>query len=251
MIANALKRGPGRWLGPVFALIGPGFMTAAVVLGPGSITVSSKAGALFGYSLLWTVLAAGAMMVVFTSMGARIGMALDRSFLTAVAEQNDRWIAVLIGFSGFLICAGFQTGNNLGVGMAMQALLGGSVGVWAGAFSSFVMNALIGGALLADGLGRGGSLDSRWSKGLASGVMVLGTVVALFAGENPVELIVLAQGTTILGVPLIAYVMILLANDARSMGDLRNRWASNAVCVVALLWLLFLSGSQFLRLFGA
>ncbi|CAH8243550.1 hypothetical protein WJ0W_000790 [Paenibacillus melissococcoides] len=34
-------------------LLGPGFITAATILGPGSITVSSSAGGLMEYSVLW------------------------------------------------------------------------------------------------------------------------------------------------------------------------------------------------------
>ena len=33
--------------------IGPAFITAAVVLGPGSISTASRMGASFGYSLIW------------------------------------------------------------------------------------------------------------------------------------------------------------------------------------------------------
>ena len=45
------------------ASLGPGLITAALVLGPGSVTTVSKTGALYGYSLIWVVAGAGVLMV--------------------------------------------------------------------------------------------------------------------------------------------------------------------------------------------
>jgi len=39
-------------------VLGPGFIIAAIVLGPGSITTSSKIGSEHGYSLLWVIVLA-------------------------------------------------------------------------------------------------------------------------------------------------------------------------------------------------
>jgi len=117
------------------AVVGPGFITAAVVLGPGSITVSSSSGALMGYSILWTVVVAAIMMITFTRFGAIIGILSNESLLTTAANKYGRWIAILMGISGFLITSGFQTGNNIGVGLAMNALFGGSMSLWAAIFT--------------------------------------------------------------------------------------------------------------------
>jgi len=119
----------------LFSVIGPGLITAAVVLGPGSITVSTKCGALMGYSVLWVVLVAGIMMVAFTHLGAKIGMLADQSLLTTTATKYGRWLAVTIGLSGFLIATGFQTGDNVGVGIALAEMFGGSMGMWAIVFT--------------------------------------------------------------------------------------------------------------------
>ncbi|MBN2450589.1 MAG: Nramp family divalent metal transporter [Lentisphaeria bacterium] len=384
--------------------LGPGLITAAVVLGPGSITVSSKCGALMGFSALWAVVVASVLMVTYTQMGARIGMASGESLVAAAGQVLGRWAALLLGICAFLIATGFQTGNNVGVGVAMNALLGGApglwaavftvvalvvlwttsslyralerlmvilvgmmilcfaadlflvrpplgavarglvpslpevpalvvalsattfsvaaaafqaylvqskgwnredlqrgmrdvvvgicvlggiscvimvtsatvlrphgirvdsaadmarqlepllgaaarwlflLGLWAAAFSSFIVNAMVGGTLLADACGLGGGLNDRWPKVLASAVMVFGTAVALVFGSNPIQLLVMAQATTIVGVPFIAFVMLVLANRRERMGnELRNRLAANIVGGIGLAWLVVLSGRQ-------
>lgn len=390
-------------LGRAFAVIGPGVITAAVVLGPGSITVSTKCGALMGCTVLWVAVVAGLMMITFTYLGAKVGMVAEQSLLTTTARKYGRWVAVLMGLSGFFIATGFQTGDNVGVGIALSAMFGAApvlwavvftavalfilwisssvyqvvekvmvvlvavmilaflgnllrigpdagavldglvpskpaifglviaisattfsvaaaafqpylvrakgwtkadvkkglrdstvgiallvcitctimitsatilkpagvkvtnavdmakqlepllgsfakwmflTGLWAGAFSSFIVNAMVGGTLLADGLGIGDRLDSFWSKVLASIVMVLGTVIMMIFQGNPIELITMAQATTILGVPLIALVMWMLTNSKSLMGSHRNGVVVNAIVAVALVWLLYLSGRQ-------
>ena len=120
----------------IWRRIGPGLITASVVLGPGSIVASSRAGAEGGYRLLWVLVVAGVFMAVYTSMGARLGCALNVTPLTHVAQRAGRWLAVLAGLSAFLVTAGFQFGNNMGVAFAATGLTGLPHWVWPIAFTT-------------------------------------------------------------------------------------------------------------------
>lgn len=385
--------------------IGPGLITAAVVVGPGSITVCSKLGATMGYSVLWTILISSIMMITFTRIGTMIGIMSNESFLSTVSKKYGFLVSMMMGGSVFFITTGFQIGNNIGVGLALETLFDGSTwfwaliftiisfvflwssnsfyslleklmtalvfimvisffgnlfiirpnmgeilrglvphrpksfsliiavsattfsvaaasfqaylvrakgwtkkdlseglkdsvigivivsiicmviiitsaavlepagitvnsavemamqlepllgsfakwmflfGLWAGSFSSFIVNAMIGGTFLADGLGLGSSLNSLWSKIFASLIMILGTTATAMLGENPIQLLVITQATTIFGVPLIALFMIILSNDHRMMGEYRSGFITNAIGSVAVLWLIYLSYRQFL-----
>ncbi len=119
----------------LLSFVGPGFITASVVLGPGSITVSSKIGTSHGYSLLWVILAAAAAMGVYTHMAARFGAVSKTSMLQTVADEYGRWFAALIGISCFVMAASFQFGNNLGVATAMHSLTGINESVWPPVFT--------------------------------------------------------------------------------------------------------------------
>jgi NRAMP (natural resistance-associated macrophage protein)-like metal ion transporter len=110
--------------------IGPGFIVASVVLGPGSIIAASRAGAEAGYRLLWVLGCSGLMMAVYTSMAARLGCALDTTPLDYISRRVGRWLAFLAGLSGFLVVTGFQFGNNLGVAFAMSGMIGGVMWIW-------------------------------------------------------------------------------------------------------------------------
>ncbi|NQV27221.1 MAG: divalent metal cation transporter, partial [Rhodopirellula sp.] len=109
---------------PWYQRIGPGLITACVVIGPGSIMTSSKTGATYGYSLSWIVVIAVVFMLVYTALGAKIGVVSQRSMGDLVRERAGRPLAILIGFGVFFIAAAFQFGNNLGVHSAVEQLSG-------------------------------------------------------------------------------------------------------------------------------
>ena len=87
-----------------------------------------------------------------------------------------------------------------------------SVGLLAGALSSFLVNVMIGGTVLSDGVGLGGDMDQKWPKLLTALALLIGMGVALFSLDaEPVRLIVFAQAMTVLGNPILAGVLLWLS----------------------------------------
>ncbi len=91
-----------------------------MVIGPGSILTSSKVGAAHGYGMSWVVVLAVFFMMVYMTLGAKLGVIAGQSSGTLVAHRAGRWLAIAIGASVFFISAAFQFGNNLGVHSAFQ-----------------------------------------------------------------------------------------------------------------------------------
>ncbi|HUT31900.1 MAG TPA: Nramp family divalent metal transporter [Planctomycetota bacterium] len=108
-----------RWL----TRIGPAFVIAAVVLGPGSVTTMSKMGAQHGYAMLWLPLLAGVLMAGFVMLFMRFGISTNKSFLQHCADTWGRGFAALAGIAMFYIATAFQFGNNIGVSTALSSLL--------------------------------------------------------------------------------------------------------------------------------
>jgi len=119
---NSLK----KWL----VSLGPGIVTAAIVFGPSKITITSKMGAMYGYSLLWVVVVAIFFMIVFTSIGSRIGMATDDSLLTTIRKEYGIWVAGLMGVGIFLVTTSFQAGNSIGIGISLSEATGTKPAPW-------------------------------------------------------------------------------------------------------------------------
>lgn len=88
-----------------------------------------------------------------------------------------------------------------------------ALGILAGALSSFLVNALIGGTLLADGFGWGDKLQSPAVLWSTLGAMAIGLSVALLTavgGYNPATAIVVAQSLTVVGGPAVAASLLYL-----------------------------------------
>ncbi|WP_010269219.1 Nramp family divalent metal transporter [Paenibacillus senegalensis] len=113
-----------------FKTLGPSLITAALVLGPGSITLNSRIGSLYSYDLLWVLVLSVCFMLIFTEMSARIGMATDKSLLTLIREKWGKTAAFLIGLGAFLVTASFQAGNAIASGLAIADLTGTSISFW-------------------------------------------------------------------------------------------------------------------------
>jgi len=126
--------------------LGPGLITAALVFGPSKITITSKLGAEFGYALLWAIVAAIFFMAVFTTMSARLGLATRQSFLQTVRARWGRTASIAIGLGVFVVCASFQAGNSIGVGIAIAEATHSSPNTWIVVFNLFAIALLFSGS---------------------------------------------------------------------------------------------------------
>ncbi|TLU96978.1 divalent metal cation transporter [Dyadobacter sediminis] len=97
-------------------------ITAALVFGPSKLTITSKMGAVYGYSLLWLVAVAIFFMAVFTAMSTRIGAATNQTLLASVRLKWGNPASVAMGIGVFLVATSFQAGNSVGVGIAAGEL---------------------------------------------------------------------------------------------------------------------------------
>lgn len=84
---------------------------------------SSRIGANDGYSKLWVVIVSVAFMMVYMTLGAKLGAVAAHAPCDLVREKAGKWLAILVGISVFFISAAFQSGNNIGVAAAFEAFI--------------------------------------------------------------------------------------------------------------------------------
>src|SRR4051794_26739024 len=71
----------------IFAVVGPGFITANVDNDAGGIFTYSQAGAQFGYSLLWTMIPITISLIVVQEMAARMGAVTGKGLSDLIREE--------------------------------------------------------------------------------------------------------------------------------------------------------------------
>jgi manganese transport protein len=133
-----------------------------------------------------------------------------------------------------------QTASDAGIlANSLRPLLGPAahnlfcVGLLAVALNPFMINAMVGGSILADGLGKAARLSDKWPRCLAALIMLTGML--------PVGLIIIGQALTVIGNPLIAAALLWLANDKKIMGTWKNGFILNILGVAGLAVVVFMA----------
>jgi len=144
-----------------------------------------------------------------------------------------------------------QTATDVGMlARSLQPLLGSlafvmfCLGLLAVSMNPFVINAILGGTILADGLGLPAKLSDRWPKRFTVLVLLVGMTVAMLAmrtGQKPIKLIIIGQALTVFGNPLMAVMLLWLANQRAIMGEQRNGWLANLLGALGLIIVLFIA----------
>lgn len=107
--------------------IGPGAIITASFIGPGTVTTATRAGAGFGFALLWAVVFAIVATIILQEMVARIGVVTKQGLGENIRELFDNkilkfasvyivMIAVAIG------CAAYISGDLLGTSLGVSYL---------------------------------------------------------------------------------------------------------------------------------
>src|SRR5512142_451428 len=106
----------------VLAVLGPGLVSGFADNDAGGITTYSLAGAEWGYTLLWVILASQIVLFFTQEVGARLGLATGKGLMGLIRERwGVRWgaFAVLVMLAA-----------NLGSTVAEFAGIGSALSLW-------------------------------------------------------------------------------------------------------------------------
>lgn len=71
----------------LLALLGPAFVAAVAYVDPGNVAANLSAGATYGYTLLWVLVAANAMAVIVQYLSAKLGLVTGKSLPQLLGER--------------------------------------------------------------------------------------------------------------------------------------------------------------------
>lgn len=159
-------------------------------------------------------------------------------------------VSMMVMVTAGTVILGKPADNIATLAFTLQPLLGTAafavfcLGLIPVALNPFLINAMIGGTALADGLGLPGRLNDRWPRVFTVCLLLVGFTMAsagLWNRVPPVNLMVFGQALTVIGNPLMAATLLWLANRKSVMGDRRNRTASNVLGAAGMLVVLLLA----------
>nr|WP_245629824.1 Nramp family divalent metal transporter [Domibacillus robiginosus] len=109
--------------------IGPGAIVTASFIGPGTVTTATKAGASFGYAVLWAIVFSIVATLILQEMTARLGIMTQSSLGDAIREQFTQpilkygamWLVIISILVG---CSAYIAGDLLGTSLGISTLTG-------------------------------------------------------------------------------------------------------------------------------
>src|ERR1700693_5163436 len=104
----------------VLGVLGPGLVSGFADNDAGGITTYSLAGARFGYSLLWVILASQIVLFFTQEVGARLGLATGKGLMGLIRERwGVRWAAFAAAMM-LLANLGSTVAEFAGIGSALS-----------------------------------------------------------------------------------------------------------------------------------
>ncbi len=130
--ARAAIRGEKRGVGAMLPFIGPAVIASIAYMDPGNFATNIEAGSSFGYQLLWVVLLANLIAMLFQALSAKLGIATGES-LASLCRRHLPWPLVIAMWIASEIAAiatdiAEFTGGALGLSLLLHIpLMGGLV----------------------------------------------------------------------------------------------------------------------------
>ncbi|HZW53493.1 MAG TPA: Nramp family divalent metal transporter [Candidatus Elarobacter sp.] len=109
-----------RLLLAVFAVLGPGFVTASAGNDVGGIATYSAAGARFGYATLWTLTALTVSLIVVQEMAGRMGAVTGQGLAGLIRENFGLRTTFLAMLALFFVNTGITATEFAGIGAASE-----------------------------------------------------------------------------------------------------------------------------------
>ena len=114
-ILSGKSRGPGAYL----AFAGPAVVASIAYMDPGNFATNIQAGAKYGYTLLWVVLLANLIAMLFQALSAKLGIVTGRN-LAEMCRDN---------FSRPVVMAMWGISEIAAMATDLAEFLGGAVGL--------------------------------------------------------------------------------------------------------------------------
>jgi len=139
--------GERRGLRAIIPLAGPAFVASVAYMDPGNFATNIQAGAGYGYGLLWVVLVANLIAMLFQAMSAKLGIVTDQTLPELCRAEFSKPVVIFMWIVSEIAAIATDLAEFLGGAIGLSLLAGISL------FSGMVITAIVTYAIL--------SLDKR------------------------------------------------------------------------------------------
>jgi manganese transport protein len=116
--------GQRRGLRAVLPFAGPAVIASIAYMDPGNFATNIQAGSRYGYMLLWVVVAANLVAMLFQSMSARLGIVSGRSLASLCREHLPRAVVIPMWLASEMAAMATDLAEFLGGAIGLSLLTG-------------------------------------------------------------------------------------------------------------------------------
>src|SRR5437764_1616126 len=108
---------------PIFAFLGPAFIACVAYIDPGNFATNIAAGAKFGYTLVWVIVAANLMAMLIQTLSAKLGIATGKNLPEVCRERFSKRTATFLWLQAEAIAMATDLAEFLGAAIGFHLLL--------------------------------------------------------------------------------------------------------------------------------
>jgi manganese transport protein len=117
-----LTDGTGGWRG-YLAFVGPAVVASIAYMDPGNFATNIQAGARYGYELLWVVLLANLIAMLFQALSAKLGIVTGRNLAEMCRDQFPRPVVLAMWIVSEIAAMATDLAEFIGGAIGLSLLL--------------------------------------------------------------------------------------------------------------------------------
>ncbi|KAF0701303.1 Aste57867_8232 [Aphanomyces stellatus] len=122
--------------------LGSAFVASVAYVDPGNFATNIQAGSNYGYTLLWVILLANLMAMLFQTLSAKLGIATGKNLPEVIAEQFPTWVTILMWIAAEIAAIATDVAEFIGAAIAFQLLFSISL-AWGAIITAIMTLALL------------------------------------------------------------------------------------------------------------
>ncbi|MHB9034855.1 MAG: Nramp family divalent metal transporter, partial [Anaerolineae bacterium] len=140
VLANTSKK---RGFARILPFLGPAFIASVAYMDPGNFATNIQAGAQFGYTLVWVVLASNLMAMLVQSLSAKLGIASGHNLAELCRDHYSKPVVYSMWIAMELVAIATDLAEFLGAALGFNLLFG--IPLWiAGLLTAFATFIILG-----------------------------------------------------------------------------------------------------------
>ncbi|EQC30351.1 manganese transporter [Saprolegnia diclina VS20] len=132
----------GRFFRRLLPALSSAFVASVAYVDPGNFATNIQSGSNYGFTLLWVILVANVMAMLFQTLSAKLGLATGKNLPEIIREQCPTWFVLLMWLIAEIAAIATDVAEFIGSAIAFELLFGISL-VWGALITCFTTMLLL------------------------------------------------------------------------------------------------------------